>query len=110
MTLDMNQRVLLARRPQGAPVPEDFQLDEVAVPQLAPGEVLVRTIWLSLDPYMRGRMNDAPSYAAPVGLGEVMQGECVGQVWPAGRRASPQATLSAGMAAGRAGSCCRPTG
>ena len=61
-------------------MPEDFQLDEVSVPQLAPGEVLVRTIWLSLDPYMRGRMSDAPSYAAPVGLGEVMQGECVGQV------------------------------
>ena len=46
--------------PQGAPVPEDFRLDEAAVPQLAPGEVLVRTIWLSLDPYMRGRMNERP--------------------------------------------------
>ena len=76
----MNQRVLLVRRPHGAPVPEDFQLDEVAAPQPGPGEALVRTIWLSLDPYMRGRMNDSPSYAAPVALGEVMQGECVGQV------------------------------
>jgi NADPH-dependent curcumin reductase CurA len=80
MTEGVNQRILLVRRPRGAPVPQDFQLDEAAVPQPGPGEALVRTIWLSLDPYMRGRMNDAPSYAAPVGLGEVMQGECVGQV------------------------------
>ncbi len=75
-----NRRVLLARRPRGAPVPEDFRLDENTIPDLAPGEVLVRTIWLSLDPYMRGRMNDGQSYAPPMAVGDVMQGECVGQV------------------------------
>ena len=73
-------RILLVRRPQGVPVAEDFRLDEAPVPAPGPGEVLVRTIWLSLDPYMRGRMNDGLSYAAPVQLGEVMQGECVGVV------------------------------
>ncbi|MFZ1428709.1 MAG: NADP-dependent oxidoreductase [Geminicoccaceae bacterium] len=80
MTPALNQRVLLVRRPQGAPVPADFEIESVPTPNPRPGEVLVRTLWLSLDPYMRGRMNDGPSYAAPVGLGEVMQGECVGQV------------------------------
>ena len=77
---DRTHRILLVRRPKGAPVPEDFRLDEAQLPELQPGEALVRTIWLSLDPYMRGRMNDGPSYAAPVQLGEVMQGECVGEV------------------------------
>ncbi len=74
------RRILLVRRPKGAPVAEDFRLDEAPLPELRPSEVLVRTIWLSLDPYMRGRMNDAPSYVAPAQLGEPMQGECVGQV------------------------------
>ncbi len=74
-------RVLLARRPGGAPVPDDFRLEEgLPLPELAEGEALVRTVWLSLDPYMRGRMSDAPSYAPSVGLGEVMVGECVGEV------------------------------
>jgi NADPH-dependent curcumin reductase CurA len=77
---DRTRRILLARRPKGAPMPEDFRLDEAALPALQPEAALVRTIWLSLDPYMRGRMNEGPSYAAPVQLGEPMQGECVGQV------------------------------
>ena len=76
----LSRRILLARRPKGAPVAEDFRLDEAPVPPLQAGEVLVRTIWLSLDPYMRGRMNDAPSYAPPAQLGDPMPGECVGQV------------------------------
>ncbi|HEX6013068.1 MAG TPA: NADP-dependent oxidoreductase [Geminicoccaceae bacterium] len=80
MTERTSQRVLLARRPVGEVAPEDFRLEEGPVPEPGPGEVLARTIWLSLDPYMRGRMNEGPSYAAPVALGEVMQGECVGQV------------------------------
>jgi NADPH-dependent curcumin reductase CurA len=74
------QRILLARRPLGEPVPEDFRHETGPVPRPGPGEVLARTLWLSLDPYMRGRMNEAPSYTAPVPLGGVMQGECVGQV------------------------------
>ncbi len=73
-------RIVLARRPQGAPVVEDFRLETAARPSPGPGEALVRTIWLSLDPYMRGRMNEGPSYAAPVGLDEPMTGEAVGEV------------------------------
>src|SRR3954468_13777684 len=76
----VNGRVLLARRPKGAPVPEDFCIEDGPMPEPRDGEALVRTIWLSLDPYMRGRMNDAPSYAPPVALGDVMEGECVGRV------------------------------
>lgn len=75
-----HRRVVLARRPQGEPAPEDFRFEEGPVPRPGEGEVLVRTIWLSLDPYMRGRMNEGPSYVAPVPLGGVMQGECVGEV------------------------------
>lgn len=75
-----HRRVVLARRPQGEPAPEDFRFEEGPLPRPGEGEVLVRTIWLSLDPYMRGRMNEGPSYVAPVPLGGVMQGECVGEV------------------------------
>ena len=74
-------RVLLARRPQGPPVPDDFRLEEgLPLPEPAEGGALVRTVWLSLDPYMRGRMSDAPSYAPSVAIGAVMTGECVGEV------------------------------
>jgi NADPH-dependent curcumin reductase len=77
---EVNRRIVLARRPQGAPVAEDFRLEEVAVPVPAPGEVLLRTRYLSLDPYMRGRMSDAPSYAPPVALGAPMTAQTVSVV------------------------------
>ena len=77
---ETNLAVLLARRPMGAPVPEDFRIVEQPVPEAGEGEVLVRARFLSLDPYMRGRMSDAKSYAAPVGLGAVMEGATVGEV------------------------------
>ncbi|MGF1476983.1 MAG: NADP-dependent oxidoreductase [Geminicoccaceae bacterium] len=77
---EMNRRLLLARRPQGRPKPEDFSFVEEQRPELGPGEVLCRTIYLSLDPYMRGRMNEAKSYAPFVRLGDVMVGETVSQV------------------------------
>jgi NADPH-dependent curcumin reductase CurA len=76
----MNRRIVLARRPQGAPVPEDFRLETHPVPAAGPGTVLLRTRYLSLDPYMRGRMNEGPSYAPPVALGEVMTGQTVSVV------------------------------
>ncbi|WP_120006896.1 NADP-dependent oxidoreductase [Teichococcus vastitatis] len=75
-----NLRILLKARPQGRPGPEHFQRAEEPRPAPQQGEVLVRHRFLSLDPYMRGRMSDAPSYAAPVALGAVMEGECVGEV------------------------------
>ncbi len=77
---DRNRRIVLAGRPHGAPVPENFRMESVSVPEPADGEVLMRTVYLSLDPYMRGRMSDAPSYAPPVGLDEVMVGGTVSRI------------------------------
>ncbi len=80
MAAETNLQVLLRRRPQGEPVPDDFEMREAPVPEPAEGEVLVRARFLSLDPYMRGRMSDANSYAKPVEIGEVMEGQTVGEV------------------------------
>ena len=76
----MNKQWLLASRPTGAASVENFHLVETPVAELAEGQVLVRHHYLSLDPYMRGRMNDAKSYAQPQALGAVMQGGTVGEV------------------------------
>ena len=76
----MNRQIVLKSRPIGAPQPSDFDLQERPLPDLKDGELLVENHWLSLDPYMRGRMSDAPSYAAPLQIGEVMEGETVGKV------------------------------
>jgi NADPH-dependent curcumin reductase CurA len=76
----VNRRIVLARRPQGAATLADFRLERVAVPSIGSGDVLLRTLWLSLDPYMRGRMSEGPSYAAPVAVGGVMTGGTVARV------------------------------
>ena len=78
--MTLNQRIVLVSRPVGAPTPENFRLEREALPDLAEGQVLLKTLYLSLDPYMRGRMSDAPSYAAPVAIGEVMTGGAVSRV------------------------------
>ena len=75
-----NRQVLLDNRPTGAVTRENFRIVETAVPTPGDGEVLVRNEWLSLDPYMRGRMSDAKSYVKPVQVGEVMVGQTVGEV------------------------------
>ena len=74
------RRIVLASRPVGEPKASDFRLEEFPVPQPGPGQMLLRTRWLSLDPYMRGRMSDAPSYAKPVGIDEVMEAGTVSEV------------------------------
>ena len=74
------KRVVLVSRPVGEPKASDFRVEESAIPTPGAGEVLLRTIWLSLDPYMRGRMSDGPSYAAPVPIGGVMEGGTVSEV------------------------------
>src|SRR5260370_41043031 len=74
------RRVVLVRRPPGEPAESDFRVEDVPVPEPRHGEVLVKVAYLSLDPYQRGRMRDAASYAASVGLGEVMTGGVVGEV------------------------------
>jgi NADPH-dependent curcumin reductase CurA len=70
----------LRYRPKGAVTPDIFDLVEEPMPTPGPGEVLTRTLWLSIDPYMRGRLSDAKSYAEPVPIGGVMEGETVGEV------------------------------
>ncbi|MBU9691103.1 NADP-dependent oxidoreductase [Burkholderia multivorans] len=75
-----NRRIVLNSRPVGAPTPNDFRLETGDVPTPGAGQVLLRTVWLSLDPYMRGRMSDAPSYAPPVQLGDVMVGGTISRV------------------------------
>lgn len=77
---DQMQRVVLASRPSGAPTAENFRLETTEVPEPGDGEVLVRVHYLSLDPYMRGRMDDAKSYADPVPIGGTMEGGAVGEV------------------------------
>jgi NADPH-dependent curcumin reductase len=76
----MNRQILLKSRPKGEPTPDNFELVERPVPEPGEGQFLVRHRFLSLDPYMRGRMSDARSYARPVGIGEVMQAGTVGEV------------------------------
>lgn len=75
-----NRRWVLASRPHGAPVAENFRLEEDAIATPGEGQVLLRTVFLSLDPYMRGRMSDTPSYSPPVKIGEVMCGGTVSRV------------------------------
>ncbi|MFL6654767.1 MAG: NADP-dependent oxidoreductase [Sulfurifustis sp.] len=77
---DKNVQIVLARRPTGAPKESDFGIVEAPVPDIGDGQFLVRNHYLSLDPYMRGRMNDARSYARPVEIGEVMIGGTAGEV------------------------------
>jgi NADPH-dependent curcumin reductase CurA len=73
-------RIVLASRPTGPVTPDNFRLEAIELPPLADGQLLVRNHWLSLDPYMRGRMNEGRSYAAPQPLGETMVGGTVGEV------------------------------
>ncbi|MDX2811479.1 NADP-dependent oxidoreductase [Streptomyces sp. NBC_00510] len=74
----------LVARPHGWPKPEDFALRETEVPEPGPGEILVRNLYVSVDPYMRGRMNDAKSYAEPYRLDKPMHGGAVGRVVASG--------------------------
>jgi len=79
-TADINRRIVLAGRPKAAPTQDNFRLERVPVPTPGPGQVLLRTVFLSLDPYMRGRMSEGPSYAEPVKIGETMVGGTVSRV------------------------------
>lgn len=79
-TNDKNRRLVLAERPKGEPTGNTLRLETAPVPEAAEGQMLLRTRYLSLDPYMRGRMSDAPSYAAPVEIGGVMVGGTVAEV------------------------------
>jgi len=97
MTNNQNRRVLLAARPVGAPQETDFEIATGPVPKAQAGEVLVKGRYLSLDPYMRGRMSAAKSYAPPVELGEPMVGEVVGEVVASEDPAFAAGDIVAGM-------------
>src|SRR5277367_292035 len=80
MTIAAAHQIVLAARPKGKPELTDFRLEETTIPTPTAGQVLLGVHYLSLDPYMRGRMDDRKSYAQPVQLGEVMTGEAVARV------------------------------
>src|SRR6202049_2665203 len=80
VTHSVNRQILLKSRPEGAPSLDNFELRETSVPQPGNGEVLIRTLYLSLDPYMRGRMSAAKSYAKPAEVGQPMVGGTVGEI------------------------------
>src|ERR1700722_1847689 len=80
MTTAKSRQILLASRPYSEPTLDHFRLVESDVPEPGPGQIVLRTVYLSLDPYMRGRMNAGASYAKPVEVGEVMEGGSVCEV------------------------------
>ena len=84
MSEEMRRSVVLRRRPNGVPREDDFEIISDPIPAAGPGMVLTRNIWLSIDPYMRGRVSDRKSYAEPVKLGAVMEGETAGEVMASG--------------------------
>jgi len=79
-TKQTNRQIILKSRPHGAPEESNFKIESNPIPKPQQGQLLLRTIFLSLDPYMRGRMSDAESYADPVKLGDVMVGGSVCRV------------------------------
>lgn len=80
MTANINRRIVLNSRPVGAPKTDNFRMEEGIIPTPATGQMLLRNLYLSLDPYMRGRMSDAPSYAPPVAMDDVMIGSTISYV------------------------------
>src|SRR6201993_1731146 len=80
MTASLARQIVLAARPEGKPQLTDFRLEETEIPTPASGQLLLAVQYLSLDPYMRGRMDDRKSYAKPLQLGDVMTGESVARV------------------------------
>jgi len=74
------REIRLKSRPSGLPTHDNFELASVELPAPGPGEVQVKNLWMTVDPYMRGRMNDVKSYAPPFQLGKVMDGGAIGQL------------------------------
>lgn len=97
MTRMENKQILLASRPTGMPTSENFRIADATVPQPKESEVLVRTLYLSVDPYMRGRMSDRKSYIAPFAVNEVITGGVVGQVVESRSPKFQQGDLVTGM-------------
>ena len=80
MPEQQNKSIVLAGRPIGEPIADNFRLETTPIPEVKDGQVLIKVLYLSLDPYMRGRMSAAKSYAEPVPIGEVMTAETAGVI------------------------------
>ncbi|MBT3899389.1 MAG: NADP-dependent oxidoreductase, partial [Gammaproteobacteria bacterium] len=93
----INKRITLKSRPHGMPEDENYDIQQVAVENPGDNEMLLKTLWLSLDPYMRGRMNDAKSYAKPLDIGEVITAGVVSQVVESNAADYPVGTIVTGM-------------
>ena len=78
--MTLNTQVIFAKRPLGEPEDDCFRIEQSELPELGENEILIKVCWLSLDPYVRGRMNDSKSYTAPMAIGDVMTGESTGIV------------------------------
>ena len=95
---ETNRRIVLASRPKGTPAPADFRLEQVPMPSAPEGGVLLRTLYLSLDPYMRGMMNErAPAYTRSIAISEVMPGGTVNRVIASGNPRFKAGDLVLGM-------------
>jgi NADPH-dependent curcumin reductase CurA len=94
--LTTRRSIVLKRRPRGEPAAADFELEESAIPAPVAGEVVTRTIWLSIDPYMRGRLREEQTYAVAIQIGEVMTGETVGEVIASKHEAFAQGDIVVG--------------
>ena len=93
----INKRITLKSRPHGMPEDENYDIQQVAAEKPGDDEMLLKTLWLSLDPYMRGRMNDAKSYAKPLDIGEVITAGVVSQVVESNAADYPVGTIVTGM-------------
>jgi NADPH-dependent curcumin reductase CurA len=102
------RRIVLASRPVGAPTLDNFRIEAGPIPAPAKGQLLVRTLYLSLDPYMRGRMSSAPSYAQPVAIGNTMEGEVVAEVVQSRTSAYREGDLVRSMVGWRTHATIRP--
>lgn len=97
MTELTNTRIVMKSRPVGMPVDDNFEIQQVPVPAPADDEMVLKTLWLSLDPYMRGRMSDRKSYAAPLEVGDVITAGVVSQVVESNLADYPKGTIVSGM-------------
>ena len=104
------KRFTLASRPHGIPTAEDFRLEDAAVPEPGDGEFVVRTIYASLDPAMRGWLDDAPSYMPPVPLGDAVRASVVGRVAASRTSDFPEGAWVSGLGAIEEYSLARPGG
>jgi NADPH-dependent curcumin reductase len=107
--MEAYSQIILASRPKGPPTLSDFRLETGPIPAPAEGQILLKTTYLSLDPYMRGRMNDAESYAPPVEVGGVMEGEVIAESCNHGTRHTAAASWYRPRSAGERTQRSRPS-